>query len=166
MSKRKLQKQPAARSAIAEASGLHVPLPAVLIGLGLLATPAVGVAGTAVDDHYSIAVNSSLSGVNVTANDSITPNASVVVYSISGPTHGYASLQTNGLLQYSPQNGFQGQDSLQYGLDNASNTFATVFINVGAVAGTAQPVPGLTPAGIAALSAAIAGLALRRRRKG
>jgi Big-like domain-containing protein len=140
---------------------MHVPLPAVLVGLGLLAAPAISEAGTAVNDNYSIAVNATLSGVNVTGNDSLTPNSTVQVFQLTSPQHGMANLSLTGALTYTPAPGFRGQDAFRYDLVNAGNSIATVFIDVGN-----EPVPGLAPAALAALSAGIAGLALRRRRKG
>lgn len=144
-------------------AGVYVPLPAALIGLGLLAGPtAADAAGVATDDHYSVQVNSVLSGVNVLANDALDVNSSVQVFEITSPSHGNASVQMDGSLIYAPFNGFRGVDSFQYLLVNNGNATATVFLDVGA--GPA-PVPGLAPAGVAALAAGIAGLAMRRRRK-
>ena len=140
-------------------AAMHVPLPAVLVGLGLLSAAGVGHAA-AVNDHYSVAFGQTLSGVNVTDNDSLN-NSSVQVIEIVGPSHGNAVLESSGALTYTPNPGYRGNDSLFYELNNAGTSFANVFITVSAPV----PVPGLAPAAIAALSAGIAGLALRRRRK-
>ena len=141
---------------------LHVPLPAVLMGLGLLAAPAASQAGTAIDDHYTTPFNTTLSGVTVLSNDVLTGNATAQVFLAAFPTHGTASLQTNGALTYTPAPGFQGQDTFSYQLANGNNTFANVSVTVS----DPVAVPALAPAGLAALSAGLAGLAaLRRRRK-
>ncbi len=159
MSKRKKAKPDADRPATA-AAGMHVPLPAVLMGLGLLGAPAMSQA-VAVNDQYTIAADTTLTGVNVTANDGIGGNATVQVIEIGGPTHGIASLATNGALTYTPDPGFRGTDGFGYQLKSNGTSFANVFITVTDPA----PVPGLAPATLAALSAGIAGLAMRRRRK-
>jgi hypothetical protein len=141
-------------------AGAYLPLPAVLMGLGLMASPPAAAQGVAVDDHYSTPFNTVLSGVNVTANDFLVGNATVQVFQLDSPAHGSLVMQPNGAFQYTPQPGFQGQDTFRYDLVNGSNSVAEVFISVGA-----QSVPGLGAAGIAALSAGIAALAMRRRRK-
>jgi hypothetical protein len=159
--KRKSEPRAARKSPATAKPSMHVPLPAVLMGLGLLAAPGVSEAGTAVDDHYTIPVNSAVSGVNVTTNDTLTPNSTVQVLQISTPAHGVATLSSLGALTYTPAPGFRGQDAFRYDLINAGNSIATIFIDVGN-----EPVPALAPLGLAALSVGIAGLALRRRRKG
>lgn len=140
-------------------SGMHLPLPAVLIGLGLLAAPAVGEAGTAVDDHYSIPFNSALTSASVIDNDLLNGNT-FSVFQTFPAAHGAVSLQTTGNLTYTPDPGYHGEDSFGYRLVDGNSSNATVFISI------ADPVavPGLAPAGLAALSVGLAGLALRRRR--
>jgi hypothetical protein len=141
-------------------TGAYLPLPAVLMGLGLMASPPAAAQGVAVDDHYATPFNTVLSGVNVTANDLLVGNATVQVIQLDSPAHGAVVMQPNGAFQYTPQPGFQGQDSFRYDLVNDGNSIAQVFISVGA-----QSVPGLGAAGIAALSAGIAALAAMRRRR-
>jgi hypothetical protein len=153
----------AARRSNTRETSLHVPLPAVLMGLGLLAAPAASQAGTAIDDHYTTPFNTTLSGVTVLSNDVLTGNTTAQVFLAALPTHGTASLQTNGALTYTPAPGFQGQDTFSYQLANGNNTFANVSVTV---SDPVVAVPALAPAGLAALSAGLAGLAaLRRRRK-
>lgn len=160
MSNRKMAKSAAGKVSAPSKAAMHVPLPAVLVGLGLLSAAGVGHAA-AVNDHYSVVAGTTLSGVNVTDNDSLSPNSSVQVIEIVGPSHGNALLASDGELTYTPNPSYRGNDSLYYALNNAGTSFANVFITVS----DPVPVPGLTPAGIAALSAGIAGLALRRRRR-
>jgi hypothetical protein len=141
-------------------AGVRLPLPAVLMGLGLMASPPAAAQGVAVDDHYTTPFNTVLSGVNVTTNDLLVGNSSVQVFQLDSPAHGSVVMQQSGAFQYTPQPGFQGVDSFRYDLVNDGNSIAQVFISVGA-----QSVPGLGVAGLAALSAGIAALAMRRRRK-
>ena len=159
MAKRKNAKRSADSAATPARSGMHVPLPAVLIGLGLLAAPAVGEASTAVDDHYSIPFNSALTFASVIDNDLLDSNT-FSVFETFPAAHGTVSLQPSGDLTYTPDPGYHGQDSFGYRLDAGNSSNATVFISI------ADPVavPGLAPAGLAALSVSLAGLALRRRR--
>jgi hypothetical protein len=140
-------------------AGVCLPLPAVLMGLGLMASPPAAAQGVAVDDHYTTPFNTVLSGVNVTTNDLLVGNSTVQVFQLDSPAHGSVVMQQSGAFQYTPQPGFQGVDTFRYDLVNDGNSIAQVFISVGA-----QSVPGLGAAGIAALSAGIAALAMRRRR--
>lgn len=149
---------PSARRA---SPAMHVPLPAVLVGLGLMASqPAAAQGGVAVDDQYSTPFNTTLSGFNVTSNDVLVGNASVQVFTTASPQHGNLLMQPNGAFTYTPQNGFQGVDHFRYDLVNLGNSLAEVTITVGAHA-----VPALGGMALAALSASIAALATRRRRK-
>ncbi len=137
---------------------LHVPLPAALIGLGLMAAPVASQA-QAVNDHYATPMNTVLSGVNVTANDVI-GNATAETYVIgTGPQHGTAMLDIGGALTYTPSPGYRGPDAFQY-LLTWDNSTATVFVDVGTTS-----IPALSPLALAALSAGVAGLAFSRRRR-
>jgi Bacterial Ig domain/IPTL-CTERM motif len=141
-------------------AALTVPLPAVLVGLGLMASPPAQADGIAVDDHYSTPVDTALTR-NVTNNDSIDANSSVQVFLIDpAPQHGTTVMQSNGSFTYTPATGFHGEDVFGYNLINGGNSAAEVFIDVGP-----SPVPGLGAAGVAGLTAALAALAMRRRRK-
>ena len=142
----------------------HVPLPAVLVGLGLLAAPAAGHATTARDDFYSTPANTSIGGVNILANDTFTNVFSLFV-NVGSPLYGNSSVGVSGagqgLLSYTPKPGFVGVDSFQYTInDGTGNSTATVTLAVG----VAQAVPALAPAGVAALSLTLAALMMRRRR--
>ncbi|HEY7902048.1 MAG TPA: Ig-like domain-containing protein [Casimicrobiaceae bacterium] len=163
MSARKKHPAPASAPPSARRANpaVHLPLPAVLVGLGLMASqPAAAQGGVAVRDQYSTPVNTALSGFNVTSNDVLVGNASVQVITTILPQHGNLLMQPNGAFTYTPQSGFQGVDQFQYDLINLGNSFAQVTITVGA-----QEVPALGGAAIGALSAGIAALAMRRRRK-
>lgn len=139
---------------------VHLPLPAVLVGLGLMASqPAAAQGGVAVDDHYSTPMNTTLSGFNVTANDQLVGNSTVQVFALDSPLHGNLVMQPSGAFQYTPDTGFRGQDTFRYDLVNAGNSIAEVFISVGA-----DSVPAVGAAGLAALAAGIAALAMRRRK--
>lgn len=147
--------------------GLKVVNPAVLMGLGILAAGAAAPvqAGPAVDDAYSTTMNTPLTGVNVTVNDSVVGGNSFVQI-ITPPllSAGTASLEPSGALTFTPAPGFTGTASLTYNLVDQSaepNSVANVTITVAPPAVTA--VPTLTPVAIGGLGALVALLAARRR---
>lgn len=142
--------------------GLNVPLPAMLVGLGVIASGAPSAhAAQAVDDNYFVATNSTLTGVNILANDTTVPNSTVFVS--AGPaSNGNAVVDPTGNLNYTPNPGFQGTDSFTYVLtDIESNSIAQVSILVSAPA----PAPTLGTAALVGLSGLLAYFGLRRRRK-
>ncbi len=140
-------------------SGLRVPLPAVLMGLGMLASAsqlAKAAPSLAVDDNYVVQANSVLSGVNVVDNDSLGNSYSIIA--LSPPSHGVAILDSFGNLTYTPTSGFAGADSFLY-IDQNSNSSAQVNILV-----SPTPIPALKPAALAGLAGLLAFFGLRRRR--
>ena len=140
--------------------GLRVPLPAVLVGLGMMASSSQQAeAATAVDDNYSTTMNATLTGVNILANDTF-GNSFVVVEGLA--SHGSAVVDNVGNLTYTPDPGFVGLDSFTYVLaDTESNSIAQVNIQV--VAPT--PVPTLSSAALAGLSGLVAFFGFRGRRR-
>ncbi len=147
-------------------NGLKVVNPAVLMGLGILAAGATTSvqAGPAVDDAYSTTVNTPVTGVNVTVNDSVVGNSFVQIITPPLPSAGTASLEPSGALTFTPAPGFTGTASLTYNLVDQSaesNSVANVTITVAPPAVTA--VPTLTPVAIGGLGALVALLAARRR---
>lgn len=143
------------------------PPPSVMIGLGLVAAGASGsVLAQAQDDTYSTPVNTVLSANNVTDNDLYANTFSTVL--ASSPSHGSVSLAPDGTFSYTPSPGYAGPDQFSYVLmdSGVGNTIANVNITVG-TADAVSPVPLFGPAATGALSASLALLAtrLRRRRK-
>ncbi|WP_028603907.1 Ig-like domain-containing protein [Ottowia thiooxydans] len=158
------------------AGGLRVVKPAVLVGLGLLAAGAGApvLAAPATNDSYTTPLNTPLSGVNVTDNDSITPGNTYTVVMLTEPpaSAGVANLNYDGLLTFFPAPGFSGTTTLTYNLDDVvagSNTTATVTITVGAPPppppAPVTAVPTLAPLAIGGLGALVALLGARRRPK-
>lgn len=147
--------------------GLRVVNPAVLMGLGILAagTAAPVQAGPAVDDAYTTTVNTPLTGVNVTVNDSVVGgNSFVQIITPPLPASGTANLDPSGALTFTPAPGFTGTATLTYNLVDQSadpNSVANVTITVAPPAVTA--VPTLTPVAIGGLGALVALLGARRR---
>lgn len=146
-------------------AGLRIPLPAVMMGLGLLAggvhTDAQAVA---VNDSYSTPVNTVLSGQNVTDNDTRDGNSYSVTL-VTNVAHGTLALQPTGVFSYTPNAGFSGTDTFSYALfdfgGSVPNSVAQVSISVV----PPQPVPTLGTAAAAGLGAAIALIGMRRRRR-
>jgi hypothetical protein len=146
-------------------AGLRIPLPAVMMGLGLLAggvhTDAQAVA---VNDSYSTPVNTVLSGQNVTANDTRDGNSYSVAL-VTNVAHGTLALQSTGVFSYTPNTGFSGTDAFSYALfdfgGSVPNSVAQVSISVV----PPQPIPTLGTAAAAGLGAAIALIGMRRRRR-
>ena len=141
-------------------SGLRVPLPAMLAGLGVLAaaSPAAH-AATARPDTFSVPVNGFLSAANLLANDTVAGNSTTFLTAL--PSHGVANVSPNGLLFYSPNPGFQGVDTLSYTVNDAGpSSTAPVTLLVGA-----QPVatPTLSQTALIGLAGLLAFFGLRRR---
>ncbi|MET4575794.1 Ig-like domain-containing protein [Ottowia thiooxydans] len=150
--------------------GLRVVNPAVLVGLGMLAagTAAPVQAGPAADDSYTTSINTPVTGVNVTTNDSIEGNTySVMIVTPPAPASGTATLTPEGLLTFTPAPGFSGTATLLYALGEEfpdSNSAATVTITVAAPA-PVTAVPALAPLAVGGLGALVALLGARRRVK-
>ena len=156
--------------------GLRIPLPAVMVGLGLLMGGAhtTAEASVPVDDSYTTLQDTVLSGQNVTANDTWGSNTYTTTV-VTDVSHGTLSLQTNGVFTYTPAAGYVGTDTFTYKLTEGNLTYlpngiAQVTISVVPPPPPPPPaaplaVPGLGPAGIAGLSAAVALLGAQRRRR-
>ena len=145
-------------------SGLHVVPAAVMMGLGVLASAGNAYAATAVNDSYIVQENTTLTGQNVTSNDTMFNSYSVYLAS-APPAHGTLNLNTNGSFTYTPNANYVGPDSFQYALsDSASNSLAQVSLTV---VPPATSVPTLSVGGIAALATSVGllGMLSRRRRK-
>ena len=142
-------------------SALRVPIQEVLVGLGVMAATSSVQAGPAQDDAYSMQPNTTLSGVNVTANDN--PQGSYwVVLPPAAAQHGSASIDSPGVLTYTPNPGFVGSDSFSYTL-HEGNTVTTAQVNI-MVAPVS--VPTLAPAALGGLAGLLAFFGIRRRRNG
>lgn len=150
-------------------SGLRIPLPAVMVGLGLLAGGAHTEvqASVPLNDNYFTQMNTVLSGQNVTSNDTWESNSYSTTV-ISDVSHGTLALQPTGVFTYTPDPGFFGTDTFTYRLNEVGgstftpNGIAQVTISV---TSPAQSVPALGTAGLAGLGAAVAALGARRRRR-
>ena len=157
----------------APATGLRVPRPAALAGLGV----AAGIAGTAAaqvimvpppvanPDTYSMLSNRVLTGVNVLSNDNYTTvNTNVFTILTLPAQHGTAAVGPLGDVTYTPLPGFKGTDTFAYVLQQfpggASNALVTVVVE-----DPAQPVPALDSAALAGLSGLLAYFGMRRRKQ-
>jgi hypothetical protein len=141
-----------------------VPVPAVLLGLGVLANPAVAALPiVAVDNHYQTPESTTLSGVNVLGNDIINVNGIPQVIAFTAAQHGVNSIMKDGVLTYTPTTGYLGPDQFSYTADifgKVGQSSATVFINV---VPPVQPVPALEPLALGGLAALVAWFGLRRK---
>ncbi|PKO13234.1 MAG: hypothetical protein CVU39_20260 [Chloroflexi bacterium HGW-Chloroflexi-10] len=86
------------------------------------------------DDAYETVENTQLvvTAPGVLENDVDQDNDSLTVNKLSGPTHGALTLQSNGSLTYTPEQGFTGTDSFTYTVSDGKggSDTATATINV------------------------------------
>ena len=145
--------------------GLSVPLPAVVVGLGLASAPAVAqIPVVARDDVYVIPMNTS-SVLPVMGNDTLNNAAPTFFDSFSPPKGSNVVAQQFSLL-FTPPNGFEGTLTFPYCIESFSpgtNSCATVTLIVGA---PATPVPALGGAALVGLSGVLGWLGMRLRRRG
>ncbi len=141
-------------------TGLHIPVPAVLVSLGMLSASAYA---APIQDIYSTPVNTSLSGVYIFASDAAN---NPQVFRCTQPANGNANVAPNGALFYSPNNAFQGVDTLScVGSDNLGNISASVSVYVGIPIPSPASLPTVSPVALGGLAAMMAYLGMRRRRK-
>ena len=92
------------------------------------ATPTSTVAPIAADDRVETSRNTPVT-INVLAND--TPNGATTPNVVTTPLNGTAVVNTDGTIEYTPNTGFKGVDTLVYELCNAGGcATATVSIEV------------------------------------
>jgi subtilisin-like proprotein convertase family protein len=86
----------------------------------------------AVDDAYTVAAGTRLSGSSVLANDSDPNDDTLSAVPATGPQHGTLALAPNGTFAYTPADGFTGRDTFTYRAADAteSSSPATVTITV------------------------------------
>lgn len=142
---------------------LHVPLPAVLVGLGLVSGPVAAQPITVITrpDGYSIPLGTPTL-LPVLANDTI---SNVIPFQFFGITKTVGNLvaQQAGLF-YTPRPGFTGDDSFAYcvRVGSFANSCTTVSL---LVLGPTVPVPALSTAALAGLSGVLGWLGVRGRRR-
>ena len=149
--------------------GLHVPLPAVVVGLGLASGSAVGQVPQVIarNDFYAVP-SFTLTTLPVMANDTVNAAAFTFIYAFTPPANGFANvlagMQT---MIYQGNPGFQGVDTFNYCIvaqgGGIQTNCATVTMNVGL--NDATPVPALGGLALAALSGALGWLGMRGRRR-
>ncbi|MBH1963077.1 MAG: cadherin-like domain-containing protein [Comamonadaceae bacterium] len=144
------------------------PLPSVMVGLGLMAAGASGSAlAQAQNDTYTTPANTVLAGNNVTDNDLYANTFATILSAM--PTHGTVTLDIAGNFVYTPNPGYSGPDQFTYVLAEewAGNSVATVDITVIAPPAPPAPVavPTLDPGTTGLLSASLALLAMRLRKR-
>lgn len=145
-------------------SRLHSPIPAVLVGLGLISASPGASAAVAVNDHYRTAADTPLAGLTVLANDqfaNVVPRIATLFGADFGSvSFGDAFLTT---VDYAPPQGFGGVDRFRYCIsDRLGNACAEVFIQVG----DPRPVPALGGLALAGLAGVLGSLGMRLRRRG
>lgn len=148
--------------------GLNVPLPAVVVGLGLASSPAVAqIPVVARDDAYLIPPDA-LAVLPVRSNDTVNNVAATFFTLPVIPPKGHNVVVQGFDLLYRPPNGFRGAASFDYCLQSVSpvsNSCATVILEVGEPT-AATPVPALGGAALLGLSGALGWLGVRLRRRG
>jgi VCBS repeat-containing protein len=109
-------------------------------------------APVAADDSFTIDPTSTASPTsnapvnNVMANDSDIDGDPLAANLVSGPAHGTLSLNSDGTFNYTPQDGFTGDDAFRYQLfdGKANSNVATVTLHVSSAPEQAPP-PVETP---------------------
>ena len=143
--------------------GLHVPLPAVLVGLGVVSGPIAAQPVSMVrPDFFSVPRDAINAFLPVLANDTL-PNASASFFAAGPAPIGNVAAQFGG-FRYTPPPGFTGPTSFAYcvvGIPPA-NACATVSL---LVVGPQVPVPALSVAALAGLSGMLGWLGMRGRRR-
>jgi hypothetical protein len=161
------------------AKGLHIPVPAVLLGLGMLAgtAHAQGVnhahgANRAqgltfaqpINDVYQTPQDTSLF-VNILTRDAGN-NPAIADGTCTDPSHGFANVSPTGDLAYTPANAFIGMDSFSCTYsDNLGNGVVAVDVFVGLPIPNAAPLPTAGPIALGGLATLLAMIGMRRRRK-
>lgn len=148
---------------------LHVPLPAVVVGLGLASGAAVGQVPQVIarDDGYSVPAFTNVT-LPVMANDTVNVFAFTFIYAFTPPAHGFANV-LSGMqsLVYQGNPGFRGVDTLDYCIvaqgGGPQTNCATVTLFVGV--NDAPPVPALGGIALAGLAGALGWLGMRGRRR-
>lgn len=146
-------------------AGLHVPLPAVVVGLGLASGPiAAQPVPPVVARPDSYTVQPDLPSVLPVLGNDTFPNASPVsFFGLTKPQHGNVFVQL-GTLVYTPFAGFAGPDQFRYCISapQAGNSCALVSL---LVPEPAVPVPALAPLALAGLAGVLGWLGVRGRRR-
>ena len=102
--------------------------------VSITVTAATNHAPVAVDDSYSVAQDSVLSGSSVLANDSDPDGDALTAAKASDPSHGSVTVSANGTFTYTPAAGYTGADSFTYtASDGALHDTGTVSITVTAI---------------------------------
>ena len=145
--------------------GLTIPLPAVVVGLGLASAPsAAQVPVVARDDFYTVPMGVQ-SLLPVMGNDTLNNAFATTFLSFTVPKPGNVVAQQFDLL-FTPPPGFDGLLTFQYCIRSfvpLSNSCATVSL---LVAAPATPVPALGGVALAGLSGVLGWLGMRLRRRG
>lgn len=160
----KTLKAPASETSCPDAptSGLQVIPAAALLGLGLLALPGAAQAAVANPDAYTVTENSTLTGQNVTSNDTAAPGYTVSTF--TPPANGSLTLNTDGSFTYTPTAGYTGTDSFTYLLVDSGappNAVGTVSLTVVPPA----PVPTTGTGALVGLAVAVGALGAAKARK-
>ena len=100
------------------------------LAIALLSAPAFA-APIAVDDIVAVPSNTTVFANDLAANDT---NLATDTYSILvPPSHGTATLTTDGLLDYTPNIGFASTDTLTYSIDDGAGGTDTAVVTLDVV---------------------------------
>lgn len=141
-------------------ASLFVPVPAALMGLGLLSAAPVAPAQPVVarDDGFRV-LPDTVASLPVLDNDTL-PNAKVFVVLQTAPSVGNVIAQGT-WFDFVPPPGFVGATSFRYCITPPGNACALVSLTVGPPA----TVPALGAAGLAGLAGMLGWLGVRRSRR-
>ena len=106
----------------------------------------------AVDDAYTVATGTKLSGSSVLANDSDPNGDTLRAVPATGPQHGTLALASNGTFTYTPAAGFTGRDTFTYRAADATESSSPATVTI-----TVTSAPRRAPAKLEVLRAGVSG---------
>lgn len=111
---------------------------ATVTGVGRIENTASSSALIATDDYEKTEVNTPITP-NVVDNDSsATGQAPTVIAIITPPEHGVAIQRSSSTIEYTPNSGYQGPDSLEYRITDATGATADAILHIEVVSAPAE----------------------------
>ena len=110
---------------------INYVLPATQLSIYPLLHPGTTVnqAPTANNDHATTESNTAVN-INVLNNDSDVDGDTLTISQVGTPVHGTATISGTNQIRYTPQNGFSGNDSFTYTINDGHGHTATASVNV------------------------------------
>jgi hypothetical protein len=157
--------EPAGAGPTRRRSGLHAPLHAVVVGLGLASGPVAAQPIPAIIARPdSLAVAPDVPSVLPVLHNDTFPNVfALTFFGLTKPSHGNVFVQL-GSLVYQPAPGYAGTDTFRYCIQAPSVGNSCAIVSL-LVPGPSVPVPAASPLALAGLSGVLGWLGMRGRRR-